>query len=833
MITAFLSKISKPHIFAAVIGLTALLAGPGTAQVTPVGGIARNFTLTNRATGQPLNLTDFAGKVLVLDFFAYWCGTCQSSSPDVETNIQEYYATRGGNAFGVPVQVLAVNIEPANPALTDAFVANAGLELVGNDPNTTAGAWSQFNETDYIPLFVILNCVAGSPSHAQWKVLYKKVGYDGAVTLRGYIDAVQASVTDPEIAVEQPVGTNLSDGSASISFGSVGVGSASSVFTFKIKNTNSGNLTGLAITKDGANPADFAVLTNPVAPVSGPNGSTTFTVKFTPGATGTRTAAIHIASNDVNENPFDITLTGAGFSAGTSQEIVVEQPAGTNISDGGSKDFGVVSLGSNTSRQFTILNIGGANLTGLAITGYGDHAADFTTSALSNSTLAPGASATFTVTFTPAAPGARSAAIRIASNDADENPFDISLSGQGEISNTNITTIPSAGNASPYPSTINVSGITGTVTALRVKLNGVAHTWPDDMDVFLVSPGGQVCALMSDAGGSNAMVNCNLVFDDAAAGAIPDGSAITSGNYRPANYEAGESLPPGGSGSIGTNLLAVAGGNVNGGWKLFVSDDTGGDGGSIASWSLLFTTIAPEIAVEQPAGTNIADGGAKDFGSVIVGSNTSLTFTIRNTGNANLTGLAITKDGTNPADFTVTSSPVAPVAGPNGTTIFIVQFTPGAVGPRSAVIRIASNDGDENPFDINLTGTGLLTAIQSWRQTYFGTTSNTGNAADTADPYHTGIPNLLVFAFAGPNQNPVSAQVSQLPQMQKSGGSLLYSFTQPAGVSGVTYGAEWSQTLLSGSWTAVSDTGTFPQHTFSVPIGTNAKLFMRLKVTNP
>jgi subtilisin-like proprotein convertase family protein len=552
-------------------------------------------------------------------------------------------------------------------------------------------------------------------------------------------------------------------------------------------------------------------------------------VKFTPGAAGTRTAAIHIASNDVNENPFDITLTGTGFSAGAAQEIVVEQPAGTNISDGGSRDFGSVLLGSNTSRQFTILNIGGANLTGLAITRYGAHAADFTAGVLSNTTLAPGTSATFTLTFAPAAGGTRSAAIRIASNDADENPFDISLNGQGEVINTNVTTIPSSGNASPYPSSLSVSGITGTVTALRVKLNGLTHTWPDDMDVFLVSPAGQVCVLMSDAGGSNAVTNCNLVFEDAAAVAIPDDSAITSGNYRPTDYETGESLPPGGSGSIGTNLLALAGGNVNGDWKLFVSDDTSGDSGSIASWSLLFTTIAPEIAVEQPAGTNLSDGSASiALGSVNVGSSSSVfTFTIRNIGTANLTGLAITKNGSNSSDFTVGNPGITTLA-PGNSTTFAVTFIPAATGSRSAAIHIASNDADENPFDINLTGTGVATAIQTWRQTHFGSVGNTGDGADLNDFDKDGLANILEFAFG---LNPKQNSAGLLPQPQKTSNNFVISFIQPAGVSGVAYGAEWSQTLLPGSWTAVADTGTLPQHIFSVSIGTKTKLYMRLKVT--
>ena len=119
------------------------------------------------------------------------------------------------------------------------------------------------------------------------------------------------------------------------------------------------------------------------------------------------------------------------------------------------------------------------------------------------------------------------------------------------------------------------------------------------------------------------------------------------------------------------------------------------------------TVSVPEIVVEQNAG-NIADGGSQDFGSLNVGSNTSLSFTIKNTGNGDLTGLVVTKGGLNPDDFTVTSSPVAPVAGPNGTTVCTVQFAPAATGSRSATLQISNNDADEAPFDITLTGTGTF-----------------------------------------------------------------------------------------------------------------------------
>jgi hypothetical protein len=127
----------------------------------------------------------------------------------------------------------------------------------------------------------------------------------------------------------------------------------------------------------------------------------------------------------------------------------------------------------------------------------------------------------------------------------------------------------------------------------------------------------------------------------------------------------------------------------------------------------------------------------------------------------------------------------------------------------------------------------VFSPLQSWRLAKFGSSGNIGNGADNADPYQTGIKNLSVFAFLGPNQNPAQAAVSQLPQLQKSGGNYFFNFTQPTGVSGIIYGAEWSTTLAPGSWQSITDSGTGGQHLFSVPVGSNNRLYLRLKVTDP
>ena len=65
------------------------------------GAQAPNFT-ANDKDGRPVKLSDYKGKVVVLDFWATWCGPCQMSLPHT-TAIAKQYAAKG-------VTVLAVNV---------------------------------------------------------------------------------------------------------------------------------------------------------------------------------------------------------------------------------------------------------------------------------------------------------------------------------------------------------------------------------------------------------------------------------------------------------------------------------------------------------------------------------------------------------------------------------------------------------------------------------------------------------------------------------------------------------------------------------------------------
>jgi subtilisin-like proprotein convertase family protein len=154
--------------------------------------------------------------------------------------------------------------------------------------------------------------------------------------------------------------------------------------------------------------------------------------------------------------------------------------------------------------------------------------------------------------------------------------------------------------ATPYGSSITVSGMTGVISNLRVTVTGLSHGFPQEVDVLLVSPNGRSLILLSDAGTSS-INNVNLTFDDSAAGGVSQ-TSVTSGTYKPTNYsdglfENGDAFPSPAPlrpyiEQFSPQLSSFNGFNPNGDWRLLVTDDTGNsNSGMIAGgWSLDITT---------------------------------------------------------------------------------------------------------------------------------------------------------------------------------------------------------------------------------------------------
>lgn len=168
----------------------------------------------------------------------------------------------------------------------------------------------------------------------------------------------------------------------------------------------------------------------------------------------------------------------------------------------------------------------------------------------------------------------------------------------GPFTNSTYIAINDFGPASIYPSTIQVSGVTGTVHQVIVTLNNLSHVFPDDLDILLVGPRGQRVILMSDAGGANDPVYTIFSLDDTSDLILPDDDLIIDEPYQPANYHNSgdtdnfDSPAPGGP--YTNRLAAFRGSDPNGVWSLYIMDDFAQDSGELAGgWSLSFLVLDP------------------------------------------------------------------------------------------------------------------------------------------------------------------------------------------------------------------------------------------------
>jgi len=194
------------------------------------------------------------------------------------------------------------------------------------------------------------------------------------------------------------------------------------------------------------------------------------------------------------------------------------------------------------------------------------------------------------------------------------------------------------GPASPYPSTIEVSGLTGQVSHLRIGIHGLTHPFPDDLDMLLVAPNGRGAILMSDAGGASRLQAIDVTFDDNASAPLPDGGLMVAGQYRLSNYEGASDdfteLAP--AGPYVTTLGELSGVDPNGTWSLYVIDDFFLDGGNIGSgWSLtLETTVAvccggvPGVVLSSTDGLTTTEAGGTASFTVSLRASPSDTVTI-------------------------------------------------------------------------------------------------------------------------------------------------------------------------------------------------------------
>lgn len=174
------------------------------------------------------------------------------------------------------------------------------------------------------------------------------------------------------------------------------------------------------------------------------------------------------------------------------------------------------------------------------------------------------------------------------------------------------------GPAGKYPSSIVISGLSGTVTRATVTLIDLDSSSPDDIDMVITGPNGQQVMLMSDACGEYPanLEDEDWTFEDAAPTFVPNGGPCGPGqqvSFKPSNYLGSEPEPddlsPGG-GPAPPYLNALSffdGASPDGAWNLYVIDDNAAGflGFEIKAWALTLD-VEPPPPAPMPAAAGAA-----------------------------------------------------------------------------------------------------------------------------------------------------------------------------------------------------------------------------------
>ena len=309
--------------------------------------------------------------------------------------------------------------------------------------------------------------------------------------------------------------------------------------------------------------------------------------------------------------------TGAGIvmafqaltAIGATPQPVIVGAGSTLVNESCPPNNGAVDPGERVTLALNVTNSGGLSTTNLVATLQSSANVIAPSDPQNYGAIAPGGSAAREFAFTAAGTCGSNITVTLQLQDGATNlgtaTYNVGLgsvvlSGPTTFTNATAVSIPTSGAAAPYPSNIVVSGLTGTISNVTVSLNGLSHTFPEDVGMLLVGPGGQKFVVIDGVIGGTPWVNINYTLADSGATVIPKPGTPVSGTFKPTDYFNGDVFPapapPGANqqpAPIGGATFASVfnGTDPNGTWSLYVFDFAAGDGGSIAGgWSLGITT---------------------------------------------------------------------------------------------------------------------------------------------------------------------------------------------------------------------------------------------------
>jgi hypothetical protein len=504
-------------------------------------------------------------------------------------------------------------------------------------------------------------------------------------------------------------------------------------------------------------------------------------------------------------------------------EISITDAAGTSLQDGlAAVSLGFASIGSqDASRNFSVANLGTIDLTGLGTSLSGPHAGDFRIDFSTSGVIAPKGSAELVISLNPSAVGPRQATLKITSNDPDESPFEIQLSGMagtpggfydGWASGGGLTGPGAASSAAPqgdgipnlikYAFNLNARG-----PDFRVLVKGTGKA---GLPAYEVETAGNEKFFRIEY---IRRVGSGLVYTPKVTSDLITYTALTGTTIRTRIDDEWERV-------VVRQLI-----NPSAQRKLFGRVEV----------TMPQVIVSSEIEISEPGGAVLASGSLlSPFpGASPGGGEVYRTLLITNRGNDYLSGLTVSIGGTHSAVFR-SMDPLPGVLAPGLSAVVRVAFAPVSAGLHQATLRVTSNDADEALTELQLSALAASPAelFQSWAAAA-GLAGSSSAAMAVTHP--DGLPNLLAYALA-------TRSGGGLPEFAPSGSGnqklFTVTYTRVKG-SGLIYVPKVSTDLrnftpMPGTPVVTDLDGRVERVTQSMPVSASQRaLFGRVDVTMP
>ena len=690
-------------------------SGKGWIMLVDAAGVVRDFVMFNWTAadivGMSVNAAGFTG----LNPGAVWSGNGVTDNGNVFARIgtqdnddltdwqdngttNSWGATNGG--LTLPFSTTAgATIGGADPNWTGTLIVGADLTITFTalDPSTTqtltftvtvtggtlTPAAAGFTQT-------FTGGVFNDPSPGQTPHALTLTGtaatvgtitFDVSVSDGALTDVVSYALTiDPpppsEINLQNSSAVNVLTGNTDTITAAIPVGFPQT-YVYTIQNLAAGtlDLNGTLPVNLTGSTSCTATITQPTAAQVAGNSSINFSVDITATSATSWSASFSIPNNDSDEDPYTFTIAGTAYDP--TPEIDLQRPAGVanSIALNGTDTITGTFNAVPTTLTYTIANqdLGNLILNGTPLVDLaGQSNCTATIGSAPTTPITANGSTTFMVNLTPTAAATWSFTVTIANNDANENPYFFTVTGVAGATpapEIDLQRPAGAGNSIPVSGTDTVTGTAATIQT------GVTYTVANTGNAILNLNGTPRVAIIGTPS------NCSAVYANNAPATVPASS----------------------TGTFTINITP----NAAGSWTVNVSMANDDANENPYTWTITGTAAtapAPEIDLQRPAGTSIAVSGNDTVAATVASTPTALTYTIANTGNANLTVSTPTLSAFNGCSASVVTPPSATIA-QTSTGTFGLSVTPSAAGNWSFSVSMVNNDANENPYTWTVSGT--------------------------------------------------------------------------------------------------------------------------------